>query len=447
MSGHLPGQPVGDRTARSAPQVLRVGRAVGQPELVERHADVPGAGRAVEHGHGAVAVGERPDQDLERGVGGDHGALTAHRVLVQLDHPGVAEGGEPFGGQLRDLGGQDEGGRHHGPEGDLAAAFGRREPGGAGDQEVGVVPVAGARVPAEPAVVAVVAQDRAPPRGGGRGRVVDLDVLALAPQLAGLADPAEDLVPVGAAPLALLEVGGRGGRQDHVAAALPHGLRDGVVGVPVGLLLGLALRHPEVAAVHLDVVDVPGRELPGVLRVVVRAAALGGAAAGVLLAGEGAGVLVDAELQPLGVQMVAEPGHAVRELRLVDDQTAVRVPALGHPAVVDGHRVVALGGEPGRHERVGVGDDFGLVDVAHVVRPVVPAHGRGERERGVRGRPGLGRHRGGGEREGEQGGRGQAGERCTQTRRHGVSLTWGQSCAQCSDAITHCQQKSPIVGQ
>lgn len=85
------------------------------------------------------------------------------------------------------------------------------------------------------------------------------------------------------------------------------------------------------------------------------------------------------------MQLLADVGHAVREAGGVGDEVAVGVAGVRHPAVVGGDGVVALGGQAGGDECAGVGEDGFLADVAAVVGPVVPAHGRGRSEVGVRG--------------------------------------------------------------
>ena len=101
-------------------------------------------------------------------------------------------------------------------------------------------------------------------------------------------------------------------------------------------------------------------------------------AAGQPLAGARAGRRVDADLQPLAVDVVGERLH-VGEL-LVRLEHAVRV-ALPFPPVVDVDELVAVRREAARDHRVGGGAHFRVVHRSAPHVPRVPAERRRQRER------------------------------------------------------------------
>ena len=205
----------------------------------------------------------------------------------------------------------------------------------------------------------------------------------------------------------------------------PPGVQQGLAGLAVHDLGDLADRLTRelvgrlVAVVQLEVVDAPGRVL---IRVLLEVAVAAGRALTRLVAG----VLVDAELQALAVDVVTEPLHAVRETGRVDLQVAVGVTVVLHPAVVDVDVVVTELVQAEVHDRVGRLGEQRLVHLAVAAEagPGVEAHRRGQRQavvgrrgvdRGAHWCCGLGRRGADGgaeanERSGREGGSGERGK-------------------------------------
>ena len=128
--------------------------------------------------------------------------------------------------------------------------------------------------------------------------------VAFPPELAVAAHPAQHVVPVGRA----LKIR-RGGLGEDDGPG--NGFEGGAlrrVDLAVGGGFRAAAGDVDIAAVQLEIVDAPGGKEARVLEKVVVAAALGLAAAGQAAAGGGAGVLIDAELQPQGMDGL---GHAL----------------------------------------------------------------------------------------------------------------------------------------
>ncbi len=177
------------------------------------------------------------------------------------------------------------------------------------------------------------------------------DVPRRAPQVADVGRPFPRL---GGAPLAH--------RKNDIATGVAqrHG-HDRIVGLGI---VGAGL-----APVVFQVVDAPARIGLGVLVFMA-------ARARMVAAGFQAGVGIDAELQPLGMDVVGQGLDARRKALGVGDDEAVFIAAL-LPAVVDDDVLIAGGLHAGRHHGVGGAANLGFVDIAVEVVPGIPAHRRG----------------------------------------------------------------------
>ncbi len=80
------------------------------------------------------------------------------------------------------------------------------------------------------------------------------------------------------------------------------------------------------------------------------------------------------------MNIISDSFHSVWEGLRVDDDVSSRIPLLGEPAIVYIHVYVPEIGQTQILDLVGVGVYHGLVDVAVVAVPGVPAHGRGQAE-------------------------------------------------------------------
>jgi len=80
------------------------------------------------------------------------------------------------------------------------------------------------------------------------------------------------------------------------------------------------------------------------------------------------------------VNIISDSFHSVWEGLRVDDDMSSRISLLGEPAIVYVDVHVPEIGQAQSLDLVGVGVNHGLVDVAVVAVPGVPAHGRGHAE-------------------------------------------------------------------
>src|SRR4029078_6962006 len=127
-----------------------------------------------------------------------------------------------------------------------------------------------------------------------------------------------------------------------------------------------------VAPVVLQIVDVP-------LRVTLRILILAAATARVAAARLGARIRVDAQPEPLGMDVISQGFDARGELLRVGPDKSLAV-AFPLPAIIDVYVLIAASLHSiGRHGVSRCADDL-LVDVASELIPAVPPHGRRQRE-------------------------------------------------------------------
>ena len=99
-------------------------------------------------------------------------------------------------------------------------------------------------------------------------------------------------------------------------------------------------------------------------------------AAGIAAAGQVAAAGVEAELQPLSMDIIGQVWNAVGKFLRVGDQAAFRVAFFQGPHIVDDDVFIARVAQAGIDHGVGGFKDQRLVDVGAEGIPGVPAHGR-----------------------------------------------------------------------
>lgn len=318
----------------------------------------------VEDGQETVAVGQALGEDIPGGVLGSKGGLLDQSVLVDSNEVLVGKDGELLSSEGGNVGRDDERARERRPQGHLTSLLGESKVLVVGDEEVGVVEEVLVLETSQTNVLTVVGHDTLP--GVALGVVVD-DIVGVTGQLTKVRRPAHDSVPVSEV-LGAREVGWGGVGEDHglverLEKVMPL-LVDGVVS-----LLAVAR---DVAAVELEVVESPSREVLEVNLLVVEGT-------GVTAARQSTGVRVDTGDESLGSHVLGEPRKTLGELDGVPDHRAVVCTLVGGPGIVKVQSVVASGEQAVLGHGIGRIDEDGLVDVGGVTSPVVESH-RGERK-------------------------------------------------------------------
>ena len=364
-----------DRTGPAVPEVpAHVGRALEirfpaaeavvhfQGGPVQGHLDglLPG----VQDAESPVAVLQGLEPVLQVAFFPEAEALDAERILVDRDQFAVLEDGEGLFRNVAQVVAEDERGGHHAPHREVRPLLaGRHAVGDAvhGDhvpdfQHVRIVPVAGACVFAQggvlfddlhhalrlpvPAALCRIGNRHRQERGA--------DVVRGPPGVAYVRGPLPGLAGT---PFADAE--------DHRPAGFPDCVAHQGVGA-----LGIQVRR--VAPVVFQIVHLPHRIDEGVLVFVP-------AATGAAVAGEVAGVAVDAELEPFGVDVGAQFLHAGGELLGILGHETVLVP-LAMPSIVDIDIDVSDIGQSEADQGVGIFLDNVFIDVCHEFVPGAPAH-------------------------------------------------------------------------
>ncbi len=269
-------------------------------------------------------------------------SLDAGRVLIDDDHFIIQEDIGDSIGHCPDIVAGDQRGRHNGPEAELAFVFVVSAAGIPHFQHIRVVPVAGTGIGIERLIDIGDIQERAE---------VVVDIAGRPPEIGGVNHPGPHIVPAA------------DGEYDGAAAigqALAH-----------QLVLGLQVQR-SITAVFLQVIDAPG----GVCRSILRFMALASAQRDTA-ACRRAAVAVNPELEPLGVDVIAQGLHAARKAIGIAHQIAVRIAGgVVHPVIVQDQVDIAGVSHPGADQCVGYLLDFGFVDSVAEAIIAVPSHGR-----------------------------------------------------------------------
>src|SRR5581483_1091560 len=331
------------------------GRAALQAEVCPIDGDVGVGPEAVEEDHGLggeiVTEGFAPDLVGADGAGvvDDLDAFLAGGILVDGDGLGVGEDGERLGGHAGEVIAHDERRGHDAPHGEMRLVLNGGHATAADFEHVGIVPTTRSSGVGGGAVRIDV---------GNHAGVVVADVAGGAPVIAQ--DGRPRLVGLGISVLAAAEA-----EQDGPAGFHQRVAHAAIVHLGVGA-------DGQVAVVLLQVVGAP-------LGIGVGVDVFIEVTAGLVLAGVGAVIGIDAELKSERVDVIRERGHAVGKFAGIGDNHAIGI-AGNLPAVVHIHVLVAGSLQSASIDDVGIVADDRFADAAAVGVPIVPAHRRGQGE-------------------------------------------------------------------